>query len=327
MLAAAEKRARQSAGHGVSEKKAQEILDREKREALLSKINAIYKKKGEETPVTIALAGVDTLKKHLDFLHSNPQATSSVSASASASASMRHPTHSSLPSRAAAAYPGPLLPEAVRVLDMVRGNPALPMLQDLARQNPNDWRHLVQELLKDHASVALREPRLASEIEKILLASPAAGSSQSSAVGAAANGHLSGATMQQTAPAFVELPETPAQRRALLIQKAKMEFCLNEEQMRSLLDLEELGFDYGRVLEAFLLCDKNQEMAANFLFTEEARTEDQPQDASTQSAVLSQQEMEAVSRIEALGFDRATSLNAFLRCGRDEEVAANQLLL
>lgn len=36
--------------------------------------------------------------------------------------------------------------------------------------------------------------------------------------------------------------------------------------LRSVMQLEALGFDRQMVLQAYMLCDKNEEMAANFLF-------------------------------------------------------------
>lgn len=57
------------------------------------------------------------------------------------------------------------------------------------------------------------------------------------------------------------------------------------EEMASINNLVALGFTKERAAEAFFACDKNEEMAANFLFEAGAMDED----AATQSAIAASQ--------------------------------------
>lgn len=55
-----------------------------------------------------------------------------------------------------------------------------------------------------------------------------------------------------------------------------MQVNLTEEEVAAVERLEQLGFGRQMVLQAFLLCDKNEELAANFLF-ESAEEDEQMQ--------------------------------------------------
>merc|ERR1712070_329680 len=163
---------------------------------------------------------------------------------------------------------------------------------------------LVSEALRLHAGAAACEPRLGAEIEKLL---------------------------SEGIPQTQVVEFTKEQRNSIYQQ-----YGLNQAQIQSVAYLQELGFLHEEAMQAYLACNKDQEMAANLLL--ELRFNDgtlAAQAGPGQSAApvanmndlsFSVREWEAICRIEALGFDRQTSVAAFLNCGKDEEAAGNHLL-
>lgn len=127
---------------------------------------------------------------------------------------------------------------------------------------------------------------------------------------------------------------TPAEERRQLMLEARG-LGLTERQMQAVLDLEALGFNYRQALEAYLACERNQELAANFLFETPVAEDEAPEapmlgghaEQPVEEVSLALREWEAVQRLEELGFDRPASLRAFLECGKDEEMAGNLLLM
>ncbi|CAK9786569.1 UV excision repair protein Rad23 [Cutaneotrichosporon oleaginosum] len=66
---------------------------------------------------------------------------------------------------------------------------------------------------------------------------------------------------------------TPEEIEQTMYPQQVMQVDLTQEEAAAVERLEQLGFDRQMVLQAFLLCDKNEELAANFLF--ESTEEDQ----------------------------------------------------
>eukprot|EP00930_Biecheleria_cincta_P066224 TRINITY_DN5227_c0_g2_i1.p1 TRINITY_DN5227_c0_g2~~TRINITY_DN5227_c0_g2_i1.p1 ORF type:complete len:631 (+),score=176.81 TRINITY_DN5227_c0_g2_i1:76-1968(+) len=159
----------------------------------------------------------------------------------------------------------------------------------------------------------------------------------------------------------MQTPQMPAtggvqgsqEQRELLLQEAMVTYNLTARQLEALESLELLGFELPLALEAFLACDRNQELAANYLIESQANLE-APMPAGSSITLppgvdpmafgltrlppvfpgpapadvgLQASDREAVRRLEELGFDRPTALKAFFACGRDEEMAANRLLV
>lgn len=319
-MAAAERRADAAFSHGVSERKAREMREAQLKDPLLARIADIYAKRREELPVALMNASVDSLRSHLEYLLQPP------------------PAEVVMPT-------GPLHPAAVVVISKLKSDPSLYDYQAMVAADRETGVDILGGLLQEHQAAAAAEPRLAQELEKVLLGEgeqqqqqrqeevpPEAAASSSSC--AAASSSSCAAAASPAAPSAEDLTS----QRAADLQYAKEHWGLTEENMRDISELETMGFSHTQVLEAYLACERRQEAAANLLLEGGAGAKDvhvAPEtevpiaaaDLDPNNVQLSLAQWEAVQRIEELGFDRPTSLEAFIRFHKHEELAANHLLL
>ncbi|EIN11651.1 UV excision repair protein Rad23 [Punctularia strigosozonata HHB-11173 SS5] len=113
------------------------------------------------------------------------------------------------------------------------GGASVQQLRELVAQNPALLQGLIQQLAENNPELA---NQLANNPEMLLQVLAAAG-----------------------AEGLGDDDEGPLPPGAQVVQ-------LTQEEMQSVQRLEQLGFSRQAVLEAYLACDKNEELAANYLF-------------------------------------------------------------
>jgi len=117
-------------------------------------------------------------------------------------------------------------------LETLRNRPEIQQIRERLRDNPGEAQLLVQHLAAQHPAIA----QMLSQNPEVLL----------QLLGEGADADMSDA-------------EGPTPPGAQIIR-------VTEEERAAIERLEALGFSRQAVLEAYFACDKNEEMAANYLF-------------------------------------------------------------
>jgi len=120
-------------------------------------------------------------------------------------------------------------------------------------------------------------------------------------------------------------PRTAAESREALIEGSTATCRLSQTELSEVLKLESFGYDHNVALEAYIICNRNMETTMNFLLENvSSNFEDQrPHDAA--NAKLSSEEWEIVEQIMEFGFDRDTTLEAYLSAHKDADLAVTRL--
>ncbi|THU83012.1 ubiquitin-domain-containing protein [Dendrothele bispora CBS 962.96] len=98
--------------------------------------------------------------------------------------------------------------------------------------------------------------------------------------------------------------------------------------------LKAMGFPQRATVEAYLLCDKNKELAASYLlensidvrFSDPESTKNGAPTIPWSQPTLEGSQIDKLEQLEALGFPRTVALAAYLACGKNTEIAASILV-
>ncbi|KAK9804978.1 hypothetical protein WJX73_006730 [Symbiochloris irregularis] len=138
-------------------------------------------------------------------------------------------------------------------LDFLRSNPQFQGLRNIVRSNPAILQPMLQELAKQNPQLLQMINQHQAEFLRLLNESPPAGTGNSDAAELAAQ---LGAAAQG-----LPMPEP-------------MQVHLSPNDIAVIERLETLGFDRMLCIEAYLACDKNEELAANYLLEHGAGGDD-----------------------------------------------------
>jgi len=113
---------------------------------------------------------------------------------------------------------------------------------------------------------------------------------------------------------------------------------LTEKDNEGIKRIVQLGFPEKEVIEVYLACDKNEEVAAQYLLSKLNKNEGtsnstgntnntgNTQNTQIKPTVFSDKEKEEIKRLMELGFSQKDAVEAYISCDKDEDIAANYLL-
>jgi len=141
-------------------------------------------------------------------------------------------------------------------LDALRNNPQFEMLRAMVQQNPNMLQSLMNQLAQSNPQlmqmIQQNQSEFLSMMQEPISEETRQQLGQAGRMAGAGDGDEGGEGQGEEYP-------------AAQLQPTQIE--ITQEENEAINRLVELGFDRQRALEAYLICDKNENLAANYLFS------------------------------------------------------------